>query len=107
MNYQIMGKDHKGKDGRYYPNYEELIKNAESAEEINYIKKVKELGVGFIFNMVYITRQQCGHYEIFQIPVNDYTLAGRIEDGKAWAAKRNCTACICNWQGRGGNNHGK
>ena len=108
LNYQIMSEDNKNNVGRYIPNWEQLLSNASSDEEIAYINSVisnmKEWAkndfmkdsIGFSFNMVYVMRQACGHFEIFQ------THASSQEQAMEWleimlkeSNIRKCTSCIC------------
>ena len=97
MTYQIMTEKQK-QNGRYTPDYDTLIKNATSEEEKHYIKAVKKAGVTFAYNMVYITKQACGHYEIFQTPQNEYySLEANLKRAEEHAARRKCTRCICKW----------
>lgn len=105
INYQIMSEKVKTNDGwcgqekeAYKPNYDELIKNATCEEEAEYIRKVKERNSTFAFNMVYITKQKCGHYEIFQIPCNEYyTVERNLKFAEEHAVTSKCTRCVCNW----------
>ena len=96
INYQIMKESQKS-EGKYYPNYKELINNATSKEEQDYINKVQNDNFGFAYNMVYITKQKCGHYEIFQTPQNEYySLEDNLKNAKEHALTMKCTHCICN-----------
>ena len=82
-----------------FPDYENLIRNASCDEEVDYIRTVQKANIKFAFNMVYITRQACGHFEIFQTPQNDYyTLETILKTAEETAKTRKCTRCICNWK---------
>ena len=99
INYQIMKL---GDTRDYYPNYDLMIANARTEEEREYIKEVKKRGSTFAYNMVYVTRQKCGHYEIFQAPVNDiWPLEKNLEKAEE-GIERYCTRCICNFKTRKG-----
>ena len=96
INYQIMEKSN---DGNYYPDYEKLIAGATSKEEAEYIASVKEkakkMKFGFAWNMVYVTRYTCGHYEIFQTPQNEhYPLAEVLRHAAEYVKTRQCSSCI-------------
>lgn len=102
-NYQIMKE--KSENGKYIPNMEELRSNASCKEEVEYLNSVEaywkeyaETGypelIGFTFNMCYVMRQACGHFEIFQ------TYVRNEEEALTWlrlmeseAATRKCTRC--------------
>ena len=104
-NYQIM--NNKSENGKYIPNIEELKNNASCLEEIEYLnnveanwKKYKKTGhidfIGFAFNMCYVMRQACGHFEIFQTHVNSETEAMKwLKLMESEAKTRKCTRCIC------------
>lgn len=107
FNYQVL--TNKTKDGRYIPDYDKLIENASCQEEIDYIKSVQERQalyaeknpsyLGFAFNFVYVMKQKCGHYEIFQHPGYgiSYILDEIREHAEYHAADMKCTRCTCNW----------
>ena len=104
-NYQIMHT--KNEYGHYIPDMQSLKNNASCQEEIKYIEDVEktweeysrtghERLIGFTYNMCYVMRQACGHFEIFQTHVSDESnaiewLKIMEEDSK----KRKCTKCIC------------
>lgn len=107
INYQIMTEEQKNEHGKYIPNWEALIAGATSEEEAEYIKSVQsqneklvrikrwEKSAGFAFNMVYVTKQSCGHYEIFQTPQNEhYTLENVLTEAEKYM-KMKCSRCIC------------
>ena len=67
-------------DGKHYPNYDELIKNARDDEERDYLIKTKKQHEewkakgyssfdGFAFGLIYTAKMACGHYELFQHPI--------------------------------------
>lgn len=103
-NYQIMKE--KSENGNYIPNMEELKNNASCQEEIEYLNSVEaywkeyaETGypelIGFTFNMCYVMRQACGHFEIFQVNVQSEEEAInwlRLMENES--ATRKCTRCL-------------
>lgn len=105
INYQIMGETQKNKRGKYVPDFEKLKQTAITEEERQYIaellrryEKCEERGIylEFAYNMVYITKLKCGHYEIFQCPMNKYySLEMNLSMAAEYAEKNRCTACIC------------
>lgn len=98
FNYQIMSENQK-KDGKYYPDYDKLIANANCEEEKGYIEQVKKRNFPFAFNMVYITKQKCGHFEIYQTPQNEhYSIEENLSHAKEHAEKSSCSHCICNFR---------
>lgn len=106
INYQIMTEEQVtevkgsiwGSYKKYLPNYDELIKNSTCEEEANKWQEAKERKVTFTFNMVYATKQTCGHWEIFQTPYNEYhTLENNLKQAEQHAKENECTRCICGW----------
>jgi len=96
INYQILIDEMRDADGWYTPDYRELISGASSREEVKYIKKVKSRGTRFHFNLIYITKQKCGHYEIFQVPMESAIMVKSIlREAEIEARNRMCTSCIC------------
>ena len=106
-------------DGQCYPDYDEFIKNARDEEEKAYLEEVKQRHLereaegyknnGFAFEIIYVTKQACGHYELFQHPLwRNYgkepteettiksleSVLSIIKDDKR--RQRKCTRCICN-----------
>lgn len=95
VNYQIMDKDQKV-HGSYHPNYQMLIDNAKSEGERKYIEAIQKRDIIFAFNMVYVTQQKCGHYEVFQTPMNEhFELDKKLRYIEDEVKVRNCTNCIC------------
>lgn len=85
-------------DGQYAPDYDALIAAASCPEEADYIRSIEASGMKFAYNMVYVTRQACGHFEIFQTPRNvHYPLKDNLDLARKTAAERKCTRCICGW----------
>ena len=68
----------------YKADINKLISQAESKEEIKYLKNLI-VYKDFPFQMQYIQKMKCGHYEIFQTPHVPIDLS-----------ESNCTDCICN-----------
>ena len=53
---------------------------------------------GWAYNMVYLMKQACGHYELFQTHVNSEKEAMEWLDLMTKEAEaRKCTRCICGW----------
>lgn len=107
-NYQVMRENQRNCYGKYIPDFEKLIEGASCADEISYIHKVMdeikmwqsmpgyESFAGFAFNMVYITRQKCGHFEIFQTPLNEFnSLEGILKHAEEHASEYKCSRCVC------------
>lgn len=95
INYQVMTNEQM-LDGKYYPDYDKLLQNATDVEEKNYIKDVQKRNFKFAYNMVYIAKQKCGHYEIFQTPCNEhYPLSSNLAIAKESSTHRMCTHCTC------------
>lgn len=98
-----MGENQKNDYGKYIPDFEKLINEATCEEELLYIRSVKESfenynEKGFSHNMIYITRQKCGHFEIFQAPLNEYyTIEENLKRAEKHALESKCTKCICGW----------
>lgn len=102
-NYQFMQKNELGK---YMPDMAKLKANASCKEEVDYLtevenrweeyrKKGHENLIGFNYNMCYVMKQACGHFEIFQ------THADNEEEAMKWlgfakeeAERRKCTRCV-------------
>ena len=101
VNYQLMSSAQKNDRGKYIPNWEMLLAAASCQEEVEYIRKVRvniESGVmdGFTWNLVYLTKQACGHWEIFQSRCNEhYPLAQVLNQAREHADDFRCTRCIC------------
>lgn len=103
-NYQVMAESQKTKDGVYIPDFDALRATASCDEERAYIDRVEEkikagkLFKGFRWNMVYITKMACGHYEIFQTPANEhYPVAENLKHAQEHAAQSKCSHCFTNW----------
>lgn len=114
INYQIMDESQKNEYGQYIPDFEILIEGATCEEEISYIRMVRERvtqrllkpgyehWAGFAYNMVYITRQKCGHFEIFQTPCDErYSLEENLHQAEEHAKEMKCTRCISGIGGTG------
>lgn len=107
INYQVMSEEQKNEHGKYIPDWETLKAGASCEEEKEYIdsvadfyekigkKKGWEDSVGFAFNMVYVTKQSCGHFEIFQSPQNEYYTLERVLEEAEEHTKSKCSRCIC------------
>ena len=99
VNWQVMDDSFKtGKDGAYVPNYELLIMSASCEDEENYLRSAEAAGIEFAFNMVYVTKMACGHYEMFQTPQSEFNpLSGILIKASEQAQTNKCTRCICGW----------
>ena len=96
LNYQIMVNT--DNNGKYLPDYDELIKNASCIEEAEKWQEAKSRGTSFAFNMVVCLKQTCGHWEIFQSPVNEYhRLTDELQMLVDHSRESKCTRCICGW----------
>ena len=103
-NYQFMQRDESGK---YMPDMAKLKANASCKEEVDYLTEVEnrweeyrkkgyESLIGFHYNMCYVMRQACGHFEIFQTPAdNDAEAIKWLKLMEEEAKKRKCTQCVC------------
>lgn len=111
INYQVMDITQRNSYGNYIPDYNKLLEGATCEEESEYIRKLMEKtdaqlnssrakNAGYTFNMVYIVRQACGHFEIFQSPQNAYYPLDKVLQQAEEHSKRNCTRCTCNWRGK-------
>lgn len=102
-NFQIMN-DSNLKGDKYFPDWDVLRAQASETAEVEAIDKAEAFFeeapefAGFAFNMVYVMKQACGHYEVFQHHVHSRSEAGEWLDMIAEESKtRKCTRCICNW----------
>jgi len=108
INYQIMDESQKNENGKYVPNIGKLTQTATCAEELEYIleavywydeREEKGFTLEFVYNMIFIIRLTCGHFEIFQTPCNEYySLHENLKEAKEQAETSKCTKCICNLQ---------
>lgn len=123
VNYQIMGESNLLDNGKYMPDWDRLIENASSEDEKQYLETVRadQLNLinpgriqfrsssdrhmaavhrndaGFAFNMVYVSKMNCGHYEIFQTPCSKYhTLKTNLRLAREHASHNKCSRCITN-----------
>lgn len=101
VNYQIMNEVNKNSIGRYVPNYVGLIQNASCDEEVEYIKEIEKRvdyrgnPVDFAFRMVYIVKNSCGHFEMFQTSEIEYSdLQNILAEIEKEADERKCSSCI-------------
>ena len=106
---------HESADGKHYPNWDELIRNASDEDEKEYLRHSKAVRErmgddGFAFGLLITARQECGHYELFQHPVyrkynadpTENDIMQSVEDAihiirLQKAEHRKCTRCICGW----------
>jgi hypothetical protein len=95
--------DEKDVDGKYHVSsdgWKKLKEQNHSYEFEEFVNAMMTSDYGFSFNMVYITKQKCGHYEMFQNPLNEYyTLESNLKMAEEHARLSKCTQCICNWKG--------
>lgn len=101
VNYQILTR--KNRAGKYIPDYDALIRDAEGPEEEAYIRSVQKQNeeyerkgypdfAGFAFRFVYVVKNSCGHYEMYQDPYTDGDIASSLETARL-VAKEKCTRC--------------
>jgi len=99
-NYLIMTEDNK-QNGKYYPGssgYAALKKMFTTLEELKYIEQIEKRNFGFAYNMIYIMRQACGHYEVFQTHVaNRCEAVAWLKQMEIESLTRKCTKCTCLW----------
>lgn len=68
------------RDGKYYPDYSELMKQAKSAEELSAIAQEAEKDFtspsalrGYVFNGIHMVKYACcGKITFFQFPINEF-----------------------------------
>ena len=85
-------------DGRYLPNYDELIASASCEDEIKKWTEAKERNFKPTWNMITCMKNTCGHWEIFQSPVNEHhPLAQEVRELYEHSQHSKCTRCICGW----------
>lgn len=101
INYQILEK--KNSTGHYIPDFEAFISDASCPEEEEYIRSVQHQFdeyerkgypefAGFAFEFVFVVRNSCGHYEMYQNPYMDGDLAGCLKMAEIIAGDK-CTKC--------------
>ena len=105
INYQVMTEQQKNKKGKYSPDWGGLKKGASSTEELAFIESLERkyeedtdmlIYDGFVWNLVYITKQKCGHFELFHAPYNiHHPLENTLKQAEAVCLSRECTHCIC------------
>lgn len=112
INYQIMDESQKNAGGRYIPDFEKLIEGASCKDEVSYINEVKERiqkymsdpelaeYAGFSYEMVYVVRQKCGHFEMFQTSCKSHSVDDILKLAEQTAIKMECTRCISGIGGR-------
>ena len=99
--YCILNDQDKTPDGKYTLSNEAfdiLIKKADTqeAKDYLYLNRERLLKRGWAFNMIYLMRQACGHYEIFQSFVrSEHEALKWLERMSLEAQTRKCTFCIC------------
>lgn len=101
INYQILEK--KNLAGNYVPDYEAFIRDASCPEEEEYIRSVQRQNEeyerkgypdfsGFAFRFVFVVKNVCGHFEMYQDPYVNGDLARCLETAKTVAGQK-CTRC--------------
>lgn len=107
INYQLMSKMQKNKAGGYdyIPDYDKLRRTAFSEDEKQFIDglvkqnemfRERGLRTGFTYNMLYIIRCKCGHFEIFQCPANVlYPVRENLARAAEYAKAHECSKCTC------------
>lgn len=108
------------KNGKHYPDYDQMIANSHDEDERNYLIETKEMHEkwkakgfddGFAFGIVYTRKMACGHYELFQHPIYRQHNAEPTEDDileslqslieeirETKKDRMKCTRCICGFQ---------
>lgn len=106
INYQVMDESQKNAYGHYIPDFEKLIEGATCEDEASYINDVKERiqkymsdpglaeYAGFSYRMVYVIKQKCGHFEMFQTSCESYSVEEILRLAENTANKMECTKCI-------------
>lgn len=102
INYQLISESRHDEKG-YHADYDSLLADAETESEKEYIRKVIQTrekvrkDEGYTYNLIYITKQACGHYELFQHPCSKkhYPLKDVLEYAVQEAHTRSCTGCVC------------
>lgn len=97
--YQVIDEKSRAQDGNYRTDWDDLIDRAPDNECREYLtetrKKMKAIGISFAYNMVYVTRMACGHYEIFQCPSNaHWPIAKNLREAREYSLTHKCSACI-------------
>ena len=106
INFQVMTENQKNEYGRSVPEREALTAGASGedekedldriiAQDERWISKGRGEFVGFTFNMVYITKQSCGHFEIFQSPHNEHYILEEVLEQAQEHTKSKCSRCMC------------
>ena len=108
VQYVIMTDENKNDEGRFIPNYDELI--AEAPNDDMRAKWIESQSLhekllngedwkrfsGFAFNGVYMMKMKCGHYEIFQhSSIDEDDLIEWIKLIHSDKYYGECTSCIC------------
>lgn len=97
--YQVIDEKSRAQNGNYKTDWDDLIDRAPDNECREYLtetrKKMKAKGISFAYNMVYVTRMACGHYEIFQCPGNMHRpIAKNLREAREYSLTHKCSACI-------------
>ena len=102
IQYQIMTDENKNAEGKYVPSFDKLFREAPTgAMAMKWNDCQRRLArrplkfQGFLFNLVVMVKQACGHYEILQSPYHpEYDDLHEILTDFA-NENRKCTRCIC------------
>lgn len=104
--YCILSAEHKSEDGKYPfsdEDFDTLFQAADSKEAKEYLisNKQRLLNRKWAYNLIYLMKQACGHYEVFQSFVrNEHDALLWLERMSFEAQTRKCTSCICNIERR-------
>ena len=102
INYQILNK--KNRAGKYIPDYDAFIRDASCPEEAEYIHSVQQQDeeyerkgypdfAGFAYQFVFVVRNTCGHYEIYQDPYREGDDISKCLELAETVAAQKCTRC--------------
>ncbi len=103
INYQILEK--KNRAGRYIPDYDAFIRDATCDEEAECIRHMQQrdkqdelIGnpeeAGFLYRFVFVVRNACGHYSMYQRPYFGENDIPRCISDAEFIAALDCQRCM-------------